>query len=69
MKTISTELLDEKLRMGERVKFYERENSQIKQDLEHLISRLEEVELENTRYRLNIDNIIDEEKAHILKEL
>ena len=61
--------MDERFRLLERVKFLEKEKIHMQDDLDSMISRLAEVERENTEFRINADKFLAEEKRTLLNEV
>jgi hypothetical protein len=47
----------------------EEENSLLKEDIQHLLSRVEEAERENTDLRITGEQKLDEEKRKLLEEV
>lgn len=51
------------------MRFLEKEKASLQDDLESMISRLAEVERENTDFRINSDKLLIEEKRRLLMEV
>eukprot|EP00347_Sterkiella_histriomuscorum_P022602 403337865 len=69
LKLFSTEKLDEKVRLQEKLRSVENQNFQMNEDLQSLLTRIEECERENTEMRIAGDSKIDEEKRKLLLEV
>ena len=54
LELFNLETVDEKVRMIEKIKVLEEQNSQMQKDLETLIFRIEELEVENSHLKTTV---------------
>ena len=66
---MSNESLDEKLRMKEQIKSYDTKLKSYNDDIQTLLSRIEDVENENKALRTHQDQKLSEEKKKLLHEV
>ncbi|CDW87568.1 UNKNOWN [Stylonychia lemnae] len=69
LRLFSTEQLDEKARLMDKIRLIEQLSTQQNEDIQGLITRVEECERENTELRIRGDQKIEDEKKKLLQEV